>query len=304
MGTSATIKSQEEKNAEFANYVDKQRADLDGRANAEVENISKKAKDYYAKFKDDTSLVSSNYRHLTTVKEWSLDSINQMINTCQRAIFGGPLPDGAKRDTPKPEVTKAIAAMGNLELLVANAAFDAVQGILSTISTKMTTEVSVKEDIKVLAPGLTLFVTVMENSYSSKAFLDNESILQTFFIFDARFSIAQGNAQSRLQDLQAYEEVKQSMRQQLVGIAKKIADLDVSNDTYERDFARFNSILDSLNDRLAKQDALMEKLREKPAAAMHATAPLGLPRTTDERLADAHTYAKAKSHLLKLVRAR
>src|SRR6202000_2089121 len=116
-------------------------------------------KAHYAKLNDDSSLISSNYRHLTTASEWSLNSVNAMITQCRDAIFGGKLPDGAKRDTPTAEVSNSMAAMSNLNLLIANAAFDAIQGLLISLGSSTTTGVSAKSDMKPLAPGLKLFIT-------------------------------------------------------------------------------------------------------------------------------------------------
>ncbi len=45
-------------------------------------------KGHYEKFSDKALLVEGKYSHLTTVSEWSLKSVNAIIDACTRALFG------------------------------------------------------------------------------------------------------------------------------------------------------------------------------------------------------------------------
>ncbi|MEX3776494.1 hypothetical protein [Pseudomonas sp. MYb118] len=241
------------------------RADLDKSMAVETAALNTRVKEHYSKYGDDALMIASSYRHLTTASEWSLKSINTMIDSCRTAIFGGKLPDGAKKDTqPKAEVTAAIAAMSNLDLLIANAAFDAVQALLSSIGSTTSTNISVKSDEKMLAPGMTLFITVVENSYHRKEFCSDETIIQNLFLFEVRFSIKEGKAMSKLSDLQAYENQKQSMRNQLLKVDDAVGKLDPTKDDYLTALAKFLGISDALNARLK---AIDDKLQAIAASA-------------------------------------
>ncbi|WLH86453.1 hypothetical protein [Pseudomonas sp. FP2338] len=258
MGQSNTIEEQQKLNTKFQAYVDQMREDLDKSLATQTTRLNEKIKEHYSKYNDDSSMISSSYQHLTTVSEWSLASINVMIDACRKAIFGEKLPDNAKKDTPTAEVTEAIEAMTNLDLLIANAAFDVIQGLLTSAGSKTETGITVKTDKKPLAPGMTLFITVMENSYHRKDFLNDESIVQTLFLFDVRFSIKEGKAVTKLNDLLAYENQKQSMRNQLKQIDKVVSKLDPTVDGYLATLAKYTGISDVLNTRL---EAIGKKLK-------------------------------------------
>lgn len=264
MGQSNTIEQQAKLNTRIQAYVDQMRADLDKSLAAETVALNARVKEHYSKYGDDALMIASSYRHLTTTSEWSLKSINTMIDSCRTAIFGGKLPDGAKKDTPKAEVTEAIKAMSNLDLLIANAAFDAVQALLSSVGSTTSTSISVKSDEKMLAPGMTLFITVVENSYHRKEFFSDETVIQNLFLFEVRFSIKEGKAMSKLSDLQAYENQKQSMRNQLLKVDDAVGKLDPTKDDYLTTLTKFLGISDALNARLK---AIDDKLQAIAASA-------------------------------------
>ena len=56
---------------------------------------------------------------------------------------------------------------------------------------------------------MTLFIGVENNSYSSKQFFRDEKIIQTLFVFRVFYSIKEGVSQSKLTDLQLYEDQKE-----------------------------------------------------------------------------------------------
>lgn len=281
MGQSNTIEQQQEKNKDFQTYVDQMRKDLDKSLATETSALNARVKEHYSKYGDDALMIASSYRHLTTASEWSLKSINVMIDSCRKAIFGGKLPDGAKKDTPTAEVGAAIQAMTNLDLLIANAAFDAVQALLTSVGSTTSTSISVKSDEKMLAPGMTLFITVVENAYSSKSFFSNETIIQNLFLFEVRFSIKEGKAMSRLSDLQAYENQKQSMRNLLTKIDAAVAELDPDKDDFLTSLAKYTATSDILNTRLKAIDDKLQEIASSSATNVVQPLNAGLQDTFD-----------------------
>jgi len=101
---------------------------------------------------------------------------------------------------------------------------------------------------------------VVENAYSSKSFFSNETIIQNLFLFEVRFSIKEGKAMSKLSDLQAYENQKQSMRNQLTKIDAAVEKLDPTADDFLTSLAKFASISDVLNTRLKAIDDKLQQI--------------------------------------------
>lgn len=269
MGKSNSIDQQTKLNNEFQAYVSRMRQDLDSSAKEQSAKLAERIETRYSKYRDDSSLISSSYQHLTTVSEWSLASINGMIDTCRKAIFGGKLPDGAKQDTPKPEVSAAISAMNNLDLLISNAAFDAVQSLLTSAGSRTETSISIKTDEKILAPGMTLFITVMQNSYRRKDFFSNNTIIQMLFMFDVRFSIKEGQAVSKLSDLQSYEDQKQVMRNKLKQINEAVDKLNPALAEDLQNIIMYAGISDGFNKRLKTLSTKIQALTSAEGAINH-----------------------------------
>ncbi|MCD9030384.1 hypothetical protein LDO32_01370 [Luteimonas sp. Y-2-2-4F] len=266
MGKSNSIEQQQRQNQAFNEYVERMRHDLDDRLGKEQQAQARRIEEHYRRYGDDSSLIASTYQHLTTVDEWSLDALDAAISRCRTAIFGGRLPDGATGDTPTPDVSAAIKAMANLDLLIANAAFDAVQSLLRSAGSRTETSVFAKSDVRPLAPGLTLFIAVVENSFSRKDLFRKGTIVQNFFIFDARFSIKEGQAVSQFNDLRAYEDQKQSFREQLRKIDNIVMELDPTLKNYLTQLARYTGIAETLNTRLELIDQKLQALRPSAKA--------------------------------------
>lgn len=94
MGKSNSIKTQQEKNREFQNYVNEMTANMDKRQEALGVELSSMEEAHYASFPDKALLIEGRYSHLTTVSEWSLKSVSAIIDSCSKAIFG------TKKDAP------------------------------------------------------------------------------------------------------------------------------------------------------------------------------------------------------------
>lgn len=233
MGRSNSIEQQQKSNDAFNAYIDSMSADLGKKLESERQKIDSLIEQHYKPFPDKAELLLGSYQHLSTISEWSLDSVNNILDGCRRAIFGAPAPKGVVSDQSKPEVTASINEIKERELYIANAAFEVVQGALSSFTNKTTTSVMLKTDVKNLSPGLTLFITVMENSYSRKDFFRNESIIQNLFYFKVYYSIKEGQQTSKLSDLKAYEDQKATFRKLMQKQNDKLLQLDFDDPNFE-----------------------------------------------------------------------
>ena len=277
MGRSNSIDEQQKLNDKFREYVNQIRVDLDKSVTTEQSALEARIKEHYAKLNDDSSLLSSNYRHLTTASEWSLTAVNTMIAQCRDAIFGAKAPPGVKQDVPTPEVSNSIKTMTNLNLLIANAAFDVVQGLLVSLGSKTSTGVSAKSDMKPLAPGLKLFITVLENTYHRQDFFQNDSIVQNVFIFDCRFSVKEVKAESKFSDSQYYEDQKTAIRNQMAAVVKSIEKLDPTADDYPLLVAKYWKIAEVWNTQLGAIDEKLQGIARADGARVHVPALYALP---------------------------
>jgi hypothetical protein len=209
MGSSNTIEQQTKLNAEFQKYIDDQTAIMNKKSEQAKADIAKAIDTYYTagKFTDAKPLIAGSYQHLSTFSEWSLQNVEKMITSIRGAIFGGPPPTGSTKTTgaqaPDPN---AVTKLASMELVIAAAAFDAIQGILGTITSQTGTDIKMDTQTKVLAPGLTLFICMMENQYSRSDFLTNNTIIQTFYIFETRLSVQQ------MGNLAAFDEAQENLK--------------------------------------------------------------------------------------------
>jgi hypothetical protein len=263
MGKSKTIADQGNLNKQFQQYIDEMTQSMEKQAVSITGTIDNMVKSHYQTFPDKAELLTGQYSHLTTFSEWSLNSITTMIDSCRKTIFGtASVPEGSEKETTSPEVTGAIAALKARELLIANAAFDIVQSILSSFSTSTTTTVSAKLDTKPLDAGLTLFIGVLNNVYNRKDFFNNEKISQNIFIYKVYYSIKEGQSVSQLDDLGAYENQKAAFRTQLQKLDQMVANLDVFKEDYLDELAKCTARADALNKCLQAIDDKLKSLSQ------------------------------------------
>jgi hypothetical protein len=180
--------------------------------------------------------------------------------------------------------------LAGLDLLIANAAFDLIQGVLQSLSTSTETALTSQMKNKMLAPGLTLFISILESSFKSSQFLTNELIIQDAYVYEVHFSIKEGESVVRLSDLEAYEDAKQTARHSITRIDKAIEGLTLGDnlDAYIRKVDMYDAILDAwikrLGDLSAKIAALSGKPPAPPAAARRDMVGGALPREDDEAI--------------------
>jgi uncharacterized protein (DUF2164 family) len=171
MGKSNTIDQQAKLNADFQKYIDDRTKVLDDMATKAEAEIQTKIGTYYknGNWKDAAPLIQGKYQHLSTVSEWSLDNVNKMISALHEAIFGkAPAPEGSTAPTQTSDLAANVAKMSDMTLLITSAAFNAVQGIMASLTSGTETNIQQDYATKELAPVLTLFVCVIENQFHRK----------------------------------------------------------------------------------------------------------------------------------------
>ncbi|MBF2017344.1 MAG: hypothetical protein IGS23_19495 [Rivularia sp. T60_A2020_040] len=214
--------------------------------------FSLNSRDRYSKFNGESfELAKGDYQHVTTLSEWSLDSVSKMINSIQGAIFG-------KSSTPKgsttisdeksktPDVSVAIQAMSDLQLLIAQTAFQSIQGILESFTSSTKTELMSNRKVIPLSPGLTLFMCIIENNIEQTKFFKSDLICQNFYLYTARYSIAEGKNIINFNQLQALADLQAGYDVQEKKIAKLISNLDPASDKWDEQKIKYDKMIENI----------------------------------------------------------
>lgn len=297
MGKSNSIQQQETKNTEFQEYVTKMNSDMDQRQQAlqgELEDMEQK---HYENISDKTLLLEGRYSHLTTVSEWSLKSVSAIIDSCSKALLGtkSSTPEGSKIEKTDEETSASVLALKERERYIANEAFAVVQAIVESFSSSTSTSVEKKTDAKPIAPGMTLFIGVENNSFSNKKFFSSESIVQTIFVFKVCYSIQEGKRQSALSDLQVYEDQKQRYRMTIEKLGKKEMELDTDAEDYLENFTKLENMIELMAGKLKGITAKISELMTLQLAQDNAACDRILEQMRVARLGFECAYS-ANSH--------
>ncbi|MCU0541243.1 MAG: hypothetical protein MUE44_03540 [Oscillatoriaceae cyanobacterium Prado104] len=270
MGRSNTIDEQAKVNAEFQKYIDEQTANLDRMALEAKTQIAATIDSYYreAKCTDAAPLIQGSYQHLATASEWSLDSLSKMIDSLKNSIFGAPAPEGTTATPQSSELAKNVAHLSEMNLLIMGAAFNAIQGIMAGFSAS--TQTGVKKDFatKQLAPGLTLFLCVIDNQYFRASFTRNDTILQTAYIFDTRFSIQQAGSIAKFNQVQALIAAQGASQAILAKFDDAVSKLDPADDNFDAKYARYNTSMNQINAQIKTLQEQIDALSKKQMEAL------------------------------------
>ncbi|MDZ8051642.1 MAG: hypothetical protein RMX68_006070 [Aulosira sp. ZfuVER01] len=192
MGHSPSIDELRDQDRKFRQYLDELLDDINKKA-ADVRNqVNETISKHYSSggWDDAKPFLDGENVDVQHVKDWSLDNVTKIIGAVKDAIFGtAPPPPGAKvADKKSEDIAPAFTAIAKLDEYIAAKAFDVISGILQSFMAS--TEVTAKREIKSepLAPGLTLFVGILECGYQSQSFFQNEIITQDFYIYAVRYS--------------------------------------------------------------------------------------------------------------------
>lgn len=261
MGKSNTIQEQQKTNEAFQKYINDMTKNMDARQEGLIGQLAEMEKKHYVGFSDKALLVEGRYSHLTTVSEWSLKSVDAIIDACSKALFGDKknAPKGSRVAERDEKTSESIKAIKNREAYIASEAFAVVQAIIGTFNSATTTSVEQKIDAKPIAPGMTMFIGVENNSFSSQSFLKEEKIIQTIFVFKVCYSIAEGKQQSALSDLQVYEDLKERFRKIIDALGEKVSELDINEPDYDE---KFNKLADRMELMSKQMDKITQKIKE------------------------------------------
>jgi hypothetical protein len=166
-----------------------------------------------------------------------------------------------------------------MTLLITSAAFNAIQGIMATFATSTQTSVQKDFSTKELAPGLTLFLCVIDNQYHRSDFLTNNTILQTGYLFDVRFSIQQAGSIANFNQVQSLIAEQSTSQQLLAKFDQALGALDVTADNFDAKSAQYNESMGKLNAQISDLQKGIQALIQKRNSALVQKRAYALKKT-------------------------
>lgn len=225
MGQGPSIQQLAEKEQAFRDYLSQIRGELEKDKAKDTENLQTEIEGYYKKGGwEYKPMLQLDKVEVQQVSSWSLDNIVKMLNAVSSAIFGtDDPPEGVKVEKPA-DLTKSMQYLDNLSLMVVSKAFSVIQGILETFATESSYKGQSITKVEVVAPGITVFVSIRSDVWKNRGFFNNDSIAQYMFIVRSFFSLQQAGDMSKINDIQAYEELKEAFRIRIGALSERIAD--------------------------------------------------------------------------------
>jgi hypothetical protein len=296
MGMSPDIKTLGQTNDAFQAYIDKQSEHMDEASQKARARMDLAIKKFYEDggWPMGQPVTSGSYQHLSTVSKWSLDHVSDMIEAIRGAVFGGgaivPPKNSDTSDSrlkkigDKPTLDKAAASAASSaassaikktinivegpEAAISAAAFDIIQGILATFTSVTEAEITQDFGQKSLSPGLDIWVTVMENAFHQTEFFTDETIIQNFYIFDARMSVERAVSQVTFDLVQTDAELVAGYEAQNKQVAAALSDLDIDDDDYDNKSKKYDGIIVANRKYIEALQADMAKLTAGRKAAV------------------------------------
>ncbi len=231
MGKSKSIQEQQKISKEFDQFIEEQNQAMDeslGKIKAEVDKMATA----HTQGRTDAHLViEGSYQHFTTMSEWSLDSVKKMTDLCSKAIFGAKPTENTEVKEVDEATKKSLSALTGRELLIANAAFGVIQGIMSGFSNKAEAAVEHKYEGKPISSGMTLFIGVENSTYNRKDFFTKDYIVKTIYHFKVFYSLNEGQEELTHNLLDLYCQQQADLTEALQGAFKQfLADTKLGKD--------------------------------------------------------------------------
>ncbi|MBN8865556.1 MAG: hypothetical protein J0H92_19430 [Sphingobacteriales bacterium] len=277
MGQGPSIQQMAEKEQAFRDYLTKIRGELEKDKEKDTQNLQVEIDNFYHKGGwEYKPMLQLDKVEVQQVSSWSLDNIVKMLNGVSSAIFGtDDPPEGVKVEKPS-DLTKSMQYLDNLSLLLVSKAFSVIQGILETFATESSYKGQSITKVEVVAPGITLFVSIRSDVWKNRGFFNNDSIAQYLFIVRSYFSLQQAGDISKINDIQAYEELKTAFRIRISALSDRIANPETPFSAMEE----LDQELGFYANKLSEIQGMIESLETKKNAELRRS----LRQATQKRL--------------------
>ncbi|MBW4649803.1 MAG: hypothetical protein KME06_14090 [Kastovskya adunca ATA6-11-RM4] len=245
MGHSPTIQEMQAKEDKYRQYIQYLEEELRKRADSYEEEQNKTISSYYEENNwDKQNFISGKNVDFLHEKDWSLNNLKTVIERVTKAIFGGNKPpEGVIIEKPE-DVGKNVVKMANRELYIAGKTFEVLTGILDTFGNKSSMTFSAYSQVMPIVPGITLFATVVADSYKAREYFNNEQIYQYFYIYEVKYSFKQAASSEALEDIQLYSNLLVSFREKLEDLGNQYAENQLDEDQFEERSDKVQKFID------------------------------------------------------------
>lgn len=224
MGKGPKVEELAQEDADFRKYLEQIRGEVEADQAHGIKELEKIIDQYYTdggwSYKP---LMQLNALEVQQVSEWSLDNVSKILGAVRDAIFGDSAPPAGTEIEKPGDVGLALSEMMDLNLLVMNKAFAAVQSILATFATESSYRGKALTKTELVAPGITVFVSIRSDVWRSQGFFNNDSIAQYLYIVRSFFSADQAGDIAKFNSVLAYTELATAFDQRIEELARMVA---------------------------------------------------------------------------------
>lgn len=251
MGKSKDIKSLEESNTTFQNYLKQITKDLLQKSDVQVKKLKTEIDDYYKhnQWTSEKFVAGENVDFMHT-SVWSLDRLTEIVNAISSSVFGGtPQPDGTKI-TPTPDIGVALSAMAGLQLYFASRVIMALTGVVEAFGSSTAISYKTQYKSEVLGNGFHLFTVMACDSYDSQGFFQNEKIIEYLYAYEVRFSSGEAKSHAKIALIDAITNQINLLAKKMTDAAVKWVNGDLSDEQYLSILDAYQTIQDRFTGQL------------------------------------------------------
>ncbi|SHJ93036.1 hypothetical protein SAMN02745163_02854 [Clostridium cavendishii DSM 21758] len=257
MGRSNSINNLANQNQEFNNYMSQCTTNLKNRTKSETDEFLSKVDEFYSCNKwDKKPLGDGEHYDYCQKSEFSLDGVTETIKGIAKAVFGGDSSPKGTTIQKTEEVAKAILSIADFQLLALNAATAFITNIMDAFRNSASANYQYTISSQSLAPGLTLHVLCLNDSFQRKDFFNNEFIIENVFSFKLIYSFGKAMVEENMEYFQKHAQL----------IAKLESSQDTLQDKYNEalvDPTTSQETLDLLQKRLDMTTSMINKYRDE-----------------------------------------
>lgn len=200
MGKTQTIEKEANINAEFSAYLDDLKSAMKKRVEEESGDFDAKVEEYY-QGADMNILMAGEKWDFRQTHISGVDNIEAQVREALESVFGSAASDeGGGMSSAAVEAFKTILSYKASAISVATAV---IVGAMKIFSTNIEIKFSHQYQAIALAPGLTMHLTVANDSYSNAKFLDGERIVESYLRYKLVFSYRKGFADFGIDEFNA-----------------------------------------------------------------------------------------------------
>ena len=269
MGRTNSIDTLKQQNQAFSDYMAQATANLAKRAADQRQPFLDAIRTIYGT--DDQHVLgagsNSDYKQAS---EFSIDSIDTMLNKVASAVFsGGAAPTGTVVGTAA-EVAGVVTELASFQALALVAAKSFITQILGVFDTTASTSFHSAFSSSTLAPGLMLHVWNYGDAFQRADFFNNEFIIENMIEFQLIYSFAQAQTEQDIEYMDEHTKLTEDLEAKIVKMQEtidaRVADIDTDLPDGQPD--GWNARVTYLKNTLESYRAEVDKLvKGKQAAA-------------------------------------